>query len=173
MSKTSCNLRAFSWVKFSWTEMICVKNWHYATLMLLFQQTFRLIGSYLYFKTKAEAVDKIKNVALRIVLNLERSYIKWDQVVHWPDLYQNLNLWKSTINHYIIMSDLSNHIFSKSSWPPLYILKGRGLRDIKYDFPVWHGGQLDMDMVDMVRKDHLAVLSRTFGLVCFWLLILL
>ena len=23
-----------------------------------------------------------------------------------------------TINHYIIMSDLSNHIFSESSWPP-------------------------------------------------------
>ena len=26
MSKTSCNLRAFSWNKFSWTEMICVKK---------------------------------------------------------------------------------------------------------------------------------------------------
>ena len=26
MSKTSRNLRAFSWGKFSWTEMICVKN---------------------------------------------------------------------------------------------------------------------------------------------------
>ena len=34
MSKTSRNLRAFSWGKFSWTEMICVKNWHYATLNL-------------------------------------------------------------------------------------------------------------------------------------------
>ena len=33
MSKTSCNLRAFSWGKFSWTEMICVKNWHFATLV--------------------------------------------------------------------------------------------------------------------------------------------
>ena len=26
MSKTSRNLRAFSWGKFSWTEMICVKK---------------------------------------------------------------------------------------------------------------------------------------------------
>ena len=27
------------------------------------------------------------------------------------------NQWKFTINHYIIMSDLSSHIFSESSWP--------------------------------------------------------
>ena len=26
MSKTPCNLRAFPWGKFSWTEMICVKR---------------------------------------------------------------------------------------------------------------------------------------------------
>ena len=31
---------------------------------------------------------------------------------------KNFNQWKFTINHYIIMSDLSNHIFSESSWPP-------------------------------------------------------
>ena len=42
MSKTSRNLRAFSWGKFSWTEMICVKKidimqlWlHHAMLMLM------------------------------------------------------------------------------------------------------------------------------------------
>ena len=37
MSKTCCDLRAFSWGKLSWTEMICVKNWHFAsrwTLMI-------------------------------------------------------------------------------------------------------------------------------------------
>ena len=32
MSKTSRNLHVFSWVKFSWTEMICVKNLHFATM---------------------------------------------------------------------------------------------------------------------------------------------
>ena len=32
MSKTCRNLRAFYCGKFSWTEMICVKNWHFATL---------------------------------------------------------------------------------------------------------------------------------------------
>ena len=37
MSKTSRNLRAFSWGKLSWTEMICVKNWHFATLILSYQ----------------------------------------------------------------------------------------------------------------------------------------
>ena len=31
---------------------------------------------------------------------------------------KNFNQWKFTINHYIIMSDLSNHIFSESLWPP-------------------------------------------------------
>ena len=47
--------------------------------------------------------------------NLERSYIKWDQVVHWPDLYQNLNQWKSTINHYIIISDQNEDNDSEDS----------------------------------------------------------
>ena len=36
MSKTSRNLRAFSWGKFSWTEMICVKKIDIMQLWLLY-----------------------------------------------------------------------------------------------------------------------------------------
>ena len=52
------------------TDKCIWHRYHKLNHMLLFQQTFKLIGSYLYFKTKAEAVDKIKIVAWRRGLTL-------------------------------------------------------------------------------------------------------
>ena len=98
---------------------------------------------------------------------------------------KNLNKCKLTTNHYIIMSDL----FSESSWPPQYPLTlrddkdnykythiqihkscaiffksmGMGVKDIKYDIPVWHGH--GGHSFESNSQDHLADLSRTFGLV--------